>query len=340
MLYILCSAGLIAFNKYLMRKDNFPYPVPMVICHTIVSSGLAGMLYLCMPSLFPSLTDPAKKVNIDRNLILKGALPIGLCFSVQLALSNTALVHSTVAFLQMMKEANIVIVYGLSLALVLEVFQWQTFKVYMLVPLATALTIRGELHFSMTGFLVQGSSQLFECIKIVMQAALLTNAGKKLDVMTYLLVVMPICFVSLSVALSLLVPSHPEFFPPLDVFQSWSRVLALNSLLAFTLNVVIAFFMKYSSAVSFILAGIIKDAAIVLAGSIIMGEEIANLQAIGFAMQLLCIGLCAMMKTWPAEFEAGILPGLRFVFGLRSPVTKVLNGMPIGNEYGATANRV
>lgn len=319
LLYILCSAGLIAFNKYLMRHDNFPYPAPLVICHTLTSSGLAAILYLCVPSLFTSLTDPEKKVDIDRQLILKGALPIGLCFSVQLALSNTALEHSTVAFLQMMKEANIVLVYALSLMMMLEVFKWQNFKIYMLIPIATALTIRGELHFSMKGFLIQGSSQLFECVKIVMQAALLTNAGKKLDVLTYLLVVMPICFVSLTGALGLLVPSHPDLFPSLDLFKSWSSVLVVNSLMAFALNVVIAFFMKYSSAVSFILVGIIKDAAIVIVGTVAMHEDISTLQAAGFAMQLVCIALCAMMKTWPKEFEDGVLPGVKFVFGFAKP---------------------
>jgi len=299
-----------------MAKNHFPYPVPMVICHAVMSSGLAGLLFIIKPSLFPSLTDPEKKVDIDRNLMLKGVLPIGICFSVQLALSNSALGHSNLAFIQMMKEANIVLVYALSLAMLLEVFQWQTFKIYMLIPLATFLTIEGELNFSMTGFLIQGTSQLFESVRIVMQAALLTNAGKKLDVLTYLLIVMPVCAVSLTAALCVLVPSHPTLFPPLDVLKSWGSVLALNSLLAFALNAVIALFMKHSSAVSFILAGIVKDAAIVLAGALFLGEDIAHIQTIGFALQLLLIGVCAMMKTWPDAFEAGIVPGVLFVFGL------------------------
>jgi len=341
LLYICNSAGLIAFNKYLLNKEHFPYPVPLVICHAVVSSSLAGILFLIKPSLFPSLTDPEKKVDIDRNLMLKGVMPIAVCFAVQLALSNMALGLSTVAFTQMMKEANIVLVYALSLMMVLEVFQWQTFKIYMLIPFATALTIKGELHFNMTGFVVQAISQVFESVKIVMQAALLTNAGKKLDVFTYLLIVMPICALSLATSLCLLVPSHPNLFPPLDVLKSWSGVLALNSLVAFSLNAVISFFMKNSSAVAFILAGIVKDAAIVLAGTVILAEDIATIQAIGFAVQLACVGLCAMTKTWPAEFEDGIVPGLMFVFGFaaKTSETKEIASEAVEKGYGTADSK-
>merc|ERR1719310_18173 len=74
--YVVCSAGLIAYNKFLMNTERFPYAICLVLIHAVFCSMCAGILYLVKPSLFPSLSDPAKKVDIDSSLILKGALPI------------------------------------------------------------------------------------------------------------------------------------------------------------------------------------------------------------------------------------------------------------------------
>merc|ERR1719272_313456 len=95
------------------------------------------VLRFVVPSLFPSLTDPARRVVVDRDLILKGALPIALFFSGQLVLSNTAYLHSSVAFLQMMKEANIILVYTFSLMVALERFSWRSIKILICVLVAT-----------------------------------------------------------------------------------------------------------------------------------------------------------------------------------------------------------
>merc|ERR1719310_2631713 len=178
---------MIAFNKYLMHEGRFPYATTMVLIHSGFSAFCALMLFLIKPSLFPSLTDPDQKVSIDRSLILHGALPIAFLFSIQLVLSNTAYLHSSLAFLQMMKESNLVLVYVFSLIAALETFGWNKILLIAMIIFATMLTIHGELNFSWTGFCIQGSGQLFESAKIVMQAVLLSSAGHKLDVLTYVM---------------------------------------------------------------------------------------------------------------------------------------------------------
>merc|ERR1719310_1250329 len=66
-LYIGNSAGLIAFNKYLVNTDRFPFPKQLVCWHAFVSSLLAACLLAIKPSLFPSLRDPdvSKRVTVD-----------------------------------------------------------------------------------------------------------------------------------------------------------------------------------------------------------------------------------------------------------------------------------
>jgi hypothetical protein len=334
-MYISCSATLIGFNKYLMHDERFPYAVTLVMLHMGFASVLSVILFFCCPSLYPSFTDPARKVQITARLMLTCILPITILFSAQLTLSNMAYLHSSVAFLQMMKEANLVLVYVLSLFVMLESFKWRNVIILMFIIAATTMTIVGELKFSMTGFLVQGSSQLFECSKIVLQALLLSEVagGKKLDAMSYVLVVTPLCFIELFSAgfvLYYVAPEH-SFAGVWPHLMNWWPYLIVNSCIAFALNVIIAMFIKHSSAVAFILAGIVKDVVIVSVGCAMFHEQISALQTAGFILQLGGILVWSLVKTFPDRFEDGFAMGLGRTF-CGYPERKVLKGK---NTYGS-----
>lgn len=309
--YICVSAGLIAYNKYLINVDRFPFAICLVLLHALFCSACSAVLYLIRPSLFPSLSDPAKKVNVDWDLMVKGALPIAVLFSAQLVLTNTAYLHSSVAFLQMMKEANLVLVYVFSLMAVLEKFSWRSVGILAFITFATSLTIHGEMNFSWTGFSIQAFGQLFECGKIVLQAMLLSSAGRKLDPLTYVMLVMPLCAVLLGAGMCVLnFFPHEHFLTPswAQITQWWPHLLA-NACVAFVLNVVIACFIKCASAVAFILAGIVKDAVIVTTSVFFLREVVSLIQAVGFSLQLMAILLWSLIKTFPDKFETGIIMG-------------------------------
>jgi len=297
------------------------------------------LLYIIKPSFFPSLTDPAKKVTIDRDVILKGAAPIAFFFSVQLVLSNTAYMHLSVAFLQMMKEANIVLVYCFSLVAALELFSWRHVQILFCVILATSITINGELNFSMKGFAIQSIGQIFEICRIVLQALLLTGAGKNFDPLTYQILVSPLCFVGLASFMGVAQIAGGSLqklaLPPISLVHDWGMILLANALVAFALNLAIALFMKKSSAVSFVLAGIVKDCSIVCASAVLIHEEISKMQIIGFSVQLIFILVWSLMKKYPAEFEDGAFEGLaRVLLGKQS---KHATALEDGNQedYGA-----
>jgi len=333
--YIVCSAGLISYNNYLIDEKRFPYAVTMVFIHSCFCSVFSCFLYRVKPSLFPSLSDPTRRVTIDANLILTGCLPVALFFSAQLVLSNAAYLHSSVAFLQMMKEGNVVLVYVFSLIACLEKFSWRSVGLLACVVVATTMTIHGELHFSFTGFAMQGCSQVFECVKIVLQAMLLSNACRKLDPLTYVMIVMPLCAIIIGLGLCVLVAfPHENFMVPsfAQVQQWWPHLLA-NACTAFALNVVVAAFVKHSSAVAFILVGIMKDAAIVFSSLLLFTEVISAVQMVGFILQLATIMVYSMVKTFPVRFEAGLVAGLRsFVTGEGSVKDKAQS------QYGSTGD--
>jgi len=323
-----------------MKEGRFPFAPALVLLHTTVGTSLSGLLYVLRPSWFPSLTDPRQKITIDRGLILKGVAPIAVFFSVQLVLSNSAYMHLSVAFLQMMKEANIVLVYFFSLLAALEIFSWRHLWILCCVMLATMLTIHGELHFSLKGFVIQSIGQVFESCRIVLQAALLSGAGRNFDPLTYQLLVSPVCFLGLAFFVGIAgfagESMHKLAFPPISIVVDWWPVLLANCVVAFSLNLAIALFMKKSSAVSFVLAGIFKDCSIVLVSAVFIHEEVSKAQALGFSAQLCFILVWSLMKKFPKDFDEGIIQGFtRVLIGSLSDQKAAIKQKDSEN-YGAT----
>merc|ERR1719265_2481553 len=98
--------------------------------------------------------------------------------------------------------------------------------------------------------------------------------------------------------------------PAISDLVEWWPLLLANACVAFALNITVAVFMKNSSAVAFILAGITKDAVIVLAGGAFLGELVSTLQIFAFMLQLCLIWTWSLMKMFPAKFENGLIAGL------------------------------
>mmetsp|Transcript_97283 Transcript_97283/g.217094 ORF Transcript_97283/g.217094 Transcript_97283/m.217094 type:complete len:423 (-) Transcript_97283:97-1365(-) len=301
--YMANSTGLITFNKHLMHDDRFPFAIFLGLVHMTCSFGFNAILFSFCPTLYPSLTDEQQKVEIDRGLLGQVLLPIAACFSGQLILSNLAFLHSSVAFLLMMKESNVVLVYLFSLVLGLECFGWKRAWVLLFIVMATALTIHGEMHFSAAGFTTQGFSMLFESMKLTLQSYSLSATGKRLDALTYVMLVAPLVFLVLGILLLLLAllwPGRPEAlsFPPWPKIADYKWLLLANGCLAFAMNISHALFIKNSSAITFILTGIIlKDVMIVVVGSLIFGRQMSVLQEGGFAMQLMGVLIWSLMKA-------------------------------------------
>lgn len=303
-LMIVCSASMIHYNKQLMAPTRFPFPMPLVMMHTFFSFIFCLALRYVMPSWFPSLArDSPRSVAVDRDFMLKKAFPIGFLYAGNIILSNVAYIHCSVSFLQMMKEANVAIVYIFSLMVGLEFFRLRNIAVLVAIMAATTLSVTGEVRFSTPGFLIQGASQCFECTRIVMQGLLLSGEGTKLDTLSYVLVVMPFCFFFISC--TFIVTSATSLGPALGraaAVPAWADfvrcgpLLVGNVFLALFLNVSVALFIKLSSPVALTLAGIIKDMVVVIVGVVFVREHITNLQKFSFALQCLLILLWTFIK--------------------------------------------
>jgi len=304
-LYIAISAAFITYNNYLISDGRFPFAANLAFGHQVCGSGFLLVLYKTCPFLYPALVDPEKRENcFTLRFLTKGALPITLCFSMQLLLSNFAYLYSSVAFLQMMKEGNIVVVYCLALAAGLERFHSLQAAVLFCLLCSTLLTIEGEISVSVRALWVQGSSQLLEATKIVAQSSLLSAGGSaKLDALSYNLLIQPLSAVGLLVfvlACMAALPGIPT--ASLADYLAWWPHLAANAITALALNIVIALFISKTSAVGFIAVGIVKDIVLVVSDVMIQGTYLSRLQIAAFSMQIMFVVHYSFFKTFSRQW--------------------------------------
>ena len=276
-----------------MHEGRFPHALHLTAVHMAMTTMLSVMLYGAAPSIYPSMN----KAIENRGLLIRYLVPLGVLFAVALACSNQAYFYSSVAFLQFCKQGNIAFIFFASCLLGLQTFSWQKLMVLSIVVTGCCICAHGEIKFQMLGLVFQLSSQVAESSKNLLGEIVLTGAGLKLDVLTFVLFQAPFSLFPLMAGV--ISTWSPEVFN--DFVNMWWVVL-LNAAVAFCLNVLIALTLKRLSALAFVIIGVVKavglsvvvlcvcsrlhscdqDVTIVASSSLVFGDPISHQQYMGF----------------------------------------------------------
>mmetsp|Transcript_2505 Transcript_2505/g.4266 ORF Transcript_2505/g.4266 Transcript_2505/m.4266 type:complete len:338 (+) Transcript_2505:68-1081(+) len=285
--YIVTSSTLISFNKFLMQPGRFSHAVHLTAIHMVMTLLLSLVFYKVAPQFYPSMG--TAKANMW--LICKWIAPLGLLFALALYCSNQAYKYSSVAFLQFCKQGNVALMFFMSCAVGSQVFSWTKLLVLSIVVTGCTTCAHGEIHFVLTGLILQLASQLTECSKNLIGEAVMSGAGLKLDVLTFVLFQAPFSLVPLLVGV--LVTWSPDVVS--DFQKHWHWVL-VNSLIAFLLNVLIAVTLKKLSALAFVIIGVVKDMVIVTSSALVFGDPVSQLQQAGFLVTIVGVLLWSRLK--------------------------------------------
>lgn len=315
---IIFSTSQLYLNSFILQEGRFPFAGPLVAMQMIFTSLFGGLLLLYCPALFPSLTDKNDAVNIDRNFVFHRLTPIAICQACTWVLSNEAYRFAPIAFLQMLKQSNVFLVYALSLLAGLEAFSWGQALIILGIVAATTITVSGELRFSIMAFSIQGACCLTESCKVVLQGIMVGGSERKLDPMSFVLLLSPQVVVLLLVpgVLELASPGTMEFMamPTRQLVWEWKIYLVSSAVLALSFNVILACFLKYGSPLGFLFTMIVKDAMVVLASSVLFMSPMSQVQIVSFPIQFLLIVLYFLTKKYPKRFEnegfAGVFKSL------------------------------
>lgn len=172
-------------------------------------------------------------------------------------------------------------------------------NIVLIISLGVALTSIGELRFNMNGFVVQILAIMAESGRLTLTNVLLKQL--KLDSLSTLYYVAPVCFVSNSIIFMLF---EWATFP-------WSKVLSpmflftlvSNGLVAFSLNITLVMLISHTSALTLTLAGIVKDVMLVVLSIIIFRSPVSVLQYLGYAVALLSLNLHKEYKKMLQEYN-------------------------------------
>ena len=89
--------------------------------------------------------------RFTRDLIVRTA-PVAVAFAMSVFLSNAAYMFLSVAYIQMLKSSNVLVVYLFGCALGVNAFKGETVARLCVVSAGVLLASCGEAHFSFVGF--------------------------------------------------------------------------------------------------------------------------------------------------------------------------------------------
>merc|ERR1719331_2188113 len=271
--YNCVSVSMIETNKWLMHPDRFPYPMTLTSNHMLASWFFTYCLRFFYPSAFPAL----EHLVVTWHLRVK-FFAIGVLFATSVVCSTAAYKYLSVPFLQVMKQANVAVIYTFSVICGLDALRRCSIMLLACTVFGTFLTIRGELQFQLLGFILQVGSSLAEASKVIAQGLLMSGSAK-LDPLTLVLFMAPSCLLAIAPPFVAVEANSAMFVQ----YMKYLPVLLANAMLAFSLNVVVAFCIKQLSPVGYIMMGTLKDVLIVSSSAVLLGETLTLQQMVGFA---------------------------------------------------------
>ncbi|KAF8306099.1 TPT-domain-containing protein [Clavulina sp. PMI_390] len=282
-IWMALSATVILYNNYLYNTLDFPYPVFTVTWHLIFASIGTRVLQRTT-----NLLDGTKDVNITKDVFLRSILPIGFLFSGSLILGNKAYLYLSVPFIQMLKAFVPVAILLVSFAARIQDPNKRLIAIVFMISFGVSLASYGEMDFSMTGFIIQASSVLFEASRLVMIEVLLK--GMKMDPLVSMHYYAPVC-----AAINLLVLPFTEGLEPFYALANLNPLILLsNASVAFLLNIAAVFLIGVGSGLILTLAGVLKDILLITGSVILFGKAIMPIQIFGYSVAL--VGL-VVFKT-------------------------------------------
>eukprot|EP00747_Dinoflagellata_sp_TGD_P069824 gnl/TRDRNA2_/TRDRNA2_156304_c1_seq1.p1 gnl/TRDRNA2_/TRDRNA2_156304_c1~~gnl/TRDRNA2_/TRDRNA2_156304_c1_seq1.p1 ORF type:complete len:464 (-),score=67.33 gnl/TRDRNA2_/TRDRNA2_156304_c1_seq1:23-1414(-) len=314
-LYIAVSVGITFLNRHILKKDRFRFPLPLVMIQQGYATVVSLTLIKLCPSWYPSMTDPEKKVRVDAWFILQGLLPICTFTATALVLGNMAYRYCSVAFLQMLKESSVVIVFFFSVLASLDSFNYPRFCILVMIIGATTLTVQGAMHVSAPGLIMQLFAMVAQSAGQVIQS-LRMKADWKMDPLTFVLLSSPVTSSLLAACLfgTNAVGIDTFHIPPMSDVTDNAGYLVASGTMAFSLNFIIAYLLNENSPVTVSLLGVLKDVLLVVGGIFFFNEDCSVVQAVGFILQICLVFTYSYMKLHPEKLpcqraKESLVPG-------------------------------
>ncbi|TQD96875.1 hypothetical protein C1H46_017480 [Malus baccata] len=284
-IYILLSSGVILYNKWVLSPKYFNFPLPITL--TMIHMGFSGLVAFLLVRVFKVVAP----VKMTFEIYATCVIPISAFFASSLWFGNTAYLHISVAFIQMLKALMPVATFIMAVLCGTDKARCDVFTNMLLVSVGVVISSYGEIHFNIVGTVYQVTGIFAEALRLVLTQVLLQKKGLTLNPITSLYYIAPCSFVFLFVPWLLLEKSAIEY----SQFQFNFWIFFSNALCALALNFSIFLVIGRTGAVTIRVAGVLKDWILIALSTVIFPESIiTRLNIIGYAIAL------ADQSIWPA----------------------------------------
>jgi len=316
------SSSVILFNKWILDKKEFKFPITLTTWHLIFATVMTQLL-----ARFTTMLDSRKKIPMTGRVYLRAIVPIGVFFSLSLMFSNMTYIHLSVSFIQMLKATTPVATLLVTWVLGIHPPSLKTLGNVSAIVVGVIIASIGEIKFVMIGFVCAMLGVGFEATRLAMVERLLNSAEFKMDPMVSLYYFAPVCAIMNGlVALFMEIPS----LQMAQIYDLGFFTLLVNAGVAFCLNLSVVFLIGRTSALVLTLSGVLKDILLVLASMILFKDPVSPLQAFGYSIAL---GGLVYYKLGAEKIKVHIADGQRAWadYGTRAPVMRkvILAGLAL-----------
>ncbi|XLT87122.1 hypothetical protein HN873_008875 [Arachis hypogaea] len=276
-IYILLSSGVILYNKWVLSPKYFNFPLPITL--TMIHMGFSGAVAFLLVRVFKVVTP----VKMTFEIYATCVVPISAFFASSLWFGNTAYLHISVAFIQMLKALMPVATFIMAVLCGTDKARCDVFLNMVLVSVGVVVSSYGEIHFNIIGTVYQVTGIFAEALRLVLTQVLLQKKGLTLNPITSLYYIAPCSFVFLFVPWYLL--EKPVMEVSQIQFNFW--IFFSNAICALALNFSIFLVIGRTGAVTIRVAGVLKDWILIALSTVIFPEStITGLNIIGYAIAL------------------------------------------------------
>ncbi|KAK9082031.1 hypothetical protein Syun_031491 [Stephania yunnanensis] len=286
--YILLSSGVILYNKWVLSPKYFDFPFPITL--TMIHMGFSGLVAFLLIRVF-KVVSPVKMTS---EIYLTCVIPISAFFASSLWFGNTAYLHISVAFIQMLKALMPVATFLMAVVCGTDKLRWDVFLNMVLVSVGVVVSSYGEIHFNVIGTVYQVTGIFAEALRLVLTQVLLQKKGLTLNPITSLYYIAPCSFLFLFVPWYLL--EKPVMQVAQIQFNFW--IFFSNALSALALNFSIFLVIGRTGAVTIRVAGVLKDWILIALSTVIFPEStITGLNITGYAIALCGVVMYNYLKV-------------------------------------------
>ncbi|XP_008782537.1 probable sugar phosphate/phosphate translocator At3g17430 isoform X2 [Phoenix dactylifera] len=288
LIYVCLSSGVILYNKWVLSPKYFKFPFPITL--TMIHMGFSGVVAFFLIRVFKVVAP----VKMTFQIYATCVIPISAFFASSLWFGNTAYLHISVAFIQMLKALMPVATFLVAVICGTDKLRCDVFLNMVLVSVGVVISSYGEIHFNVIGTAYQVTGIFAEALRLVLTQVLLQQKGLTLNPVTSLYYIAPCSF------LFLFVPWYLLEKPGMEISQIQFNlsIFFSNALCALALNLSIFLVIGRTGAVTIRVAGVLKDWILIALSTIVFPEStITGLNIIGYAIALCGVVMYNYLKV-------------------------------------------